>query len=348
MNQEGKTKILFLADCDVNSIQAQDRDAKNWALFLDSNKYDVSIFCEGMPDPRLSKGENIYVIYTASKFKIFRSLKEAFHLLFHRYDVVILGEYRMAPAVFMKMINRVLNKKKLVISIVSQVPYAEHNFRRFISNAYLFAISSQIGKGLKKHLNMDVPVVHLSYDLDMLNPNIHTNKRKKIVCVSSLQVGKQPFLFANLAREIPEADFIWVGDGYYMTWMKEKIQRENISNLTMAGILTQAELAEFLPRNDIFVLPSIHEGFPNVIVEAMACGLPVIVFDIFGPEAVVDGKTGYVVKSEFEMLEKLKYMISNEDILRDFIVNARKRAMDFEGSNIIHELEDYINEIVRK
>jgi hypothetical protein len=47
MRSDKKTRVLFLADCNKNSIQAQDRDAKNWALFLDSRKYDISIFCTG-------------------------------------------------------------------------------------------------------------------------------------------------------------------------------------------------------------------------------------------------------------------------------------------------------------
>jgi hypothetical protein len=51
---------------------------------------------------------------------------------------------------------------------------------------------------------------------------------------------------------------------------------------------------------------------------------------------------------QFFVLEKLKYLLSNEDTLRDFSVNARRRAMDFEGSNIIHELENFIDGIVCK
>ena len=347
MKKGGKIKVLFLADCNENSIQAQDRGAKNWALFLDPRKHDLSILCTGDPDTRLKRKDNIKIIYTRSKFAKVNYFAMLFCLFFSKYDVVILSKCRRrAVLIFNKYF---LKRRKIVVPIVNQVPYEEKTFPDLVSSPnHVFAISSKIRKGIKQYANIDVPVVHSCFDLNMFKTMFKNNRRKKVVCVSSLQLRKQPFLFANIAKETPEADFIWIGDGYYMTWMKGKIQRENISNLTMAGILTQMELAEFLPQNDIFLFPSIHEGFPGAIAEAMACGLPVIAFDIYGPEAVIDGKTGYVVKSEFEMLEKLKYLLSNADTLKDFSVNARERAMDFEGSNVIHELEDYIDKIVRK
>jgi len=347
MNKK-KTKIIFIADCCESSIQAQNRDAKNWILFLDPLKYDISIFCKGEPDIRLKNKYNVNIIFLNNKIKLIRGFKKVYYYIFKAYEVVIVSNWYLSNILF--KINKYLGKsRKLVVPIVNQVPYEDPKFSYFKSgNINIFAISEKIKQGIRNYLNVDVPVVHGCYDLCMFNYKPHHNKRRKIVCVASLQVRKQPFLFANIAKETPEADFIWVGDGYYMSWLEEKIQSEKISNLTMAGTMSQLELSSFLPKCDIFLFPSIHEGFPGAVAEAMACGLPVIVFDTYGPEAVIDGKTGYVVESEFEMLKKLKYLLSNEDTLRDFSVNARKRAMDFEGSSIIHELEDYIDEIVLK
>jgi len=347
MKREKKIRILFLADCSASTVQAQDRDAKNWALFLDPCKYDVSIFCKDESDIRLRNKDNIQIIYLNYKFKIIKVIKVMFCYVFNKYDVVIVSRFWFYSAKLSKINKYLRNRRKLVVPIVNQVPYDDKRFSAFKSGSnHIFAISSKIKQGIKKYLNFDVPVVHLCYDLDTFNTKSHSNKRKKVICVASLQTRKQPFLFANIAKEMPVADFIWVGDGYYMSWLQDKVKNDKIINLKMAGVLTQSELAKLLPQCDIFLFPSIHEGFPNSIVEAMACGLPVIAFDIYGPEAVIDGKTGYVVKSEFEMLQKLKYLLLNEDVLKDFSVNARKRAMDFEGSNIIHELEDYIDKIL--
>lgn len=349
MKKGRKIRIVFMADCDISAIHGADRDSKHWTLFLSPQKYDISIFCTGEPDKRLANKDNIRIIYLRSKRSRLNYLKIVLHMIFfNKYDVIMIGKFRHRFVVILS--NYLFRKKKWVLPIVNQVPYEQKKKFDTITSSprHIFAISSKIKDGIKKYLHMNAPIVHLCYDLALFSPVEHRNIRKRIVCVSSLQIRKQPFLFANLAKETPEADFIWVGDGYYMSWLHEKIKNDNITNLTMAGALIQSEVAKFLPQCDIFLFPGIHEGFPNVIVEAMACGLPVIAFDTYGPEAVINGKTGYVVKSEFEMLEKLKMLISNETVLKEFSLNARKRAMDFEGSNIIHELEDYIDKIVRK
>ena len=348
MKEENQIRILFLADCSEKSIQAQDRDSKEWALFLNPDKYKIFIFCQGNPDVRLKNKTNIKIIYLHVN-KLVRLSQRIFIYLFKKVDVVMTGKNWKSSKMLFK-INKYLGKRrKIVISIVNQVPYDDPAFSTLDpNNIHIFAISKKIKSSIKNYFDIDVPIVHGSYDLSRFIYRNHYNKKKKIICVASLQARKQPFLFANIAKEIPEVDFVWVGDGYYMNWLKEKIKKEKIFNLKMIGIQVQEKLATLLSECDIFLFPSIHEGFPGAVTEAMACGLPVIAFDTYGPEAIIDGKTGYIVKSEFEMLEKLKYLLNNVRLMKKFGENARRRALDFEGSKIIKELENFIDEIIKE
>jgi glycosyltransferase involved in cell wall biosynthesis len=63
----------------------------------------------------------------------------------------------------------------------------------------------------------------------------------------------------------------------------------------MIGPVPRNELHHYYRRASALVLPSIAEGLPNVIMEALACGLPVITTPTGGDELVTDGHTGYVV-----------------------------------------------------
>ena len=77
---------------------------------------------------------------------------------------------------------------------------------------------------------------------------------------------------------------------------------------------------------DIFILPSHSEGLPNVVLEAMACGLPIIATRVGGiPEAVEDGKSGILVEKQdvASLTRAIKYMVENKDEARQMGILGR-------------------------
>jgi glycosyltransferase involved in cell wall biosynthesis len=76
----------------------------------------------------------------------------------------------------------------------------------------------------------------------------------------------------------------------------EAVERVGVPDVFLAGWHEHAELPDFLAASDAIVLPSVREQFGQVLVEAMACGLPAIAVDAHGPaEIVADGDTGWLV-----------------------------------------------------
>ena len=77
---------------------------------------------------------------------------------------------------------------------------------------------------------------------------------------------------------------------------EETIRRTGARDVHLAGWHSHDELPEFLNASDVIVLPSVREQFGQVLVEAMACGLPAIAVDAHGPKEIVeDGETGWLV-----------------------------------------------------
>ncbi len=102
----------------------------------------------------------------------------------------------------------------------------------------------------------------------------------------------------------------------------------------------------WIAKADIFVLSSDFEGLPNVVIEAMACGTPVISTDCAsGPnELITNGKNGILVPTvdENALAEAMGTLLRNENLRKKFSKRARKRAEDFRIEKIIPQYEELL------
>ena len=125
---------------------------------------------------------------------------------------------------------------------------------------------------------------------------------------------------------------IIIGDGSEKGNLMNLSKQLGITDLvTFTGQIIGEQLTKWYSLADLFVLPSLTEGRPNVINEAMASECPIVATNICGiPEQVKDGYNGFLVEPKnVELLaEKISYLLNNEKEMIGMGKNGRKRIID--------------------
>ena len=144
---------------------------------------------------------------------------------------------------------------------------------------------------------------------------------KIIISVGKLDTQKGFDLLLNvfsiIVKRFPDWKLVILGVGGEKEELENKCNKLSISDsVFFPGLVSN--IYDLLKRCDIFVLSSRFEGFPNVLIEAMACGLPVVSFECpYGPSDIIDdGINGLLVENGNlkQMAQKIESLIINENI----------------------------------
>jgi len=110
----------------------------------------------------------------------------------------------------------------------------------------------------------------------------------------------------NLLEAIPrvlakksDVEFVIGGDGQLKGKIEKYLDEENLNNKArFVGWIPHDELPDYLNKLKLLVLPSYTEGLPNIILEAMACGTPVLATPVGGvPDVIKEGDTGFIMEN---------------------------------------------------
>ena len=117
------------------------------------------------------------------------------------------------------------------------------------------------------------------------------------------------------------------GDGQLRDKIERFLDEENLNDkVKLTGWIPHDELPDYLNELKLVVLPSYTEGLPNVMLEAMACGTPVLAAPVgMIPDVIKDGETGFIMKNNSPacIAENVERVL-NHPALDEIIKNARK------------------------
>jgi N-acetylgalactosamine-N,N'-diacetylbacillosaminyl-diphospho-undecaprenol 4-alpha-N-acetylgalactosaminyltransferase len=271
-------------------------------------------------------------------------------------DVVLsFGEIPNFLVLWIKMFNNV--KSKIIINIRNSesvfLEKAKFGWLIKLSMKYMYGKADLIltnSNGNKIDLIENIGVkkkIEVIY-----NPvsKITFNKKekrdkKRIINIGRLDKQKaQHYLiesFARVREEIENVELIIIGKGEREKELKELVKKLNLEkDIKFLG--WQDNPFYWLQNSDVFVLTSLWEGMPNVLIEAMACKCPVISFDCpSGPNEIIDkpGENGILVEvGDIERLTKEIVRVLRDDEYREYLSkNAYERAKDFDVEKIKEE-----------
>ncbi len=147
----------------------------------------------------------------------------------------------------------------------------------------LKALALKTAKGQK------IDVIYNSIDGKLFNQVSVVGKglseKVRLLCVSRLIKRKRLFELVKAVSQLPNIELSLVGGGP----LYGKLQKIAASNINLLGEVSHHNLPKIYQNHDLFILPSENEGMSNSVLEAMACGLPVIVARTGGTDELIDG-----------------------------------------------------------
>jgi len=155
---------------------------------------------------------------------------------------------------------------------------------------------------------------------------------------------------AGRARDLAENMMLYlVGGGKGSGMVRNQVQELGLENhVTFTGEMAPGELWRFLATCHVFVFPSFSEGFPNAMLEAMACSLPVISSDFAGVHDLMPSERNGLIfrKEDFrDLAEKIIYCYENEEYRNEVSRHNRQFVKEFSWERFMEKFEGILQEL---
>lgn len=333
---------------------------KNQANRID-NRITVKYLYNGEPNREsfkesLHKREIIKVIKEGLKAtdilikKRFLIIKEIInsnsqYLISTRYDFsILLSRYGTREIVKIAQEHHYHNNNKKYINILKH---------KYYNIDYLFALTKTLEKDYQAFLKHNhhtkiVLMPNMLYTIPTKKSNL---EKKNIITMSRLDKGKRNDEIIQIFAKVKDKEnwhLYILGDGEEYQHLESLIKDLNLEkNVSLEGYVPKEKIPDYLLNSSIFLMASITEGLPMVLLEAMSYGIPCIAYDI--PSGVNDiiehNQNGFIVKkrNEEEYIKCLEKLMEDSKLRKNMGHSTDKKVNEFKKEAIIKKWYSILN-----
>jgi glycosyltransferase involved in cell wall biosynthesis len=349
-------RLLVDSFADQGLPNAQMANAREIICRLDSSRFHVSVFCVGNPDPRIAQRPNTRLIRLPKRGQTVRIARE---FLLGKHDILFYLKASPASRYYLSLREKWKDQRVVIGTVESQAdlrneptipPGAARLWEQTILRCdHLFSNSRAVQKSLQREYHLPSSMVPTGVDTKFFTPCRQGTQadRPRVLFVGSLRPFKGPQVVLEAAKRFPYATFALAGEGIMAAELKAFTHRENLQNVEFLGQLSAEQLRAEYQRADIFLFPSRWEGSPKVILEAAACGLPVVARKDYEPETVIDGQTGYLTSSDSQIFQRLDELLRSPSLRCALGAAGRKLSEHFEWDGIARQWQQIFIDLAR-
>ncbi|MDB5013435.1 MAG: glycosyl transferase group 1 [Daejeonella sp.] len=319
-----KKKVFFI----LSSLRAGGAERVYWLIsqYFDASKYDVSLVILNSNDPFFPinvAGLKVIELKTVKASKSFFKLYKLIQS--EKPDAVFTtgGHINMLVALislFVKIPVFIARETNLMETQIQFGGARQRFWNNFMNLAYKrinlsICQSPEIMESLIKNQGLspkDLVIIPNPVIQTGIIKTTHPGAIKKLIVVARLTEQKGHDRLLDIFKELPEDYQLSIaGDGRLKDKITGKINQLNLQN--RVHLLGQVpNIVEVIAEHDLMVLPSFTEGFPNVVIEALSVGVPVVSFEVSGIASIIKNDfNGYIVPQN----DLVKY---KESILKCF------------------------------
>ncbi|MGY5865779.1 MAG: glycosyltransferase family 4 protein [Candidatus Thorarchaeota archaeon] len=252
--------------------------------------------------------------------------------------------------VFNKVISRLRKSSNLKIPVVVTVhglpkplilPDGTEttDYDELVSNFefnLVIAVSENVAEALKEYLELDfhdkVRTIYSGIDLSVFRPLPDLDKQWDLAFMGRLETMKSVDLFPEmlflLKSKYPNLMMMMTGEGSLKDWLFNEFDEKGVSSMVdYRGVVDTDDVPVLINKSRIFLYPSRKEPFGLSIVEAMACGVPVITTNVFGPrEIITHSYDGFAVPPDDvqALVGAVETLLKDKDFRKRIAENALK------------------------
>ena len=224
--------------------------------------------------------------------------------------------------------------------------YIKRVKKSFKNLDYLIVLGPGSKENYSKWLkdNKKIEIIQIPNILEEIPKDSSLLENYKIISVGRLHPVKDfeslIYVFDKVSKVLPQASLTIVGGGEEfekLITLSKKLNLENKVKIT--GMISKDEVNNYLLNSDLYVMTSLTECFPMVLLEASSCGLPLISFDVpVGPKAIIKNDyNGYLIQNRNidDMAKQIIELFNNRTKLKLLGKNAKESANQYIPNNVM-------------